>query len=188
MKAIKKNQLLIIGLAIMVVVAGYLNWEYRRKNPEVPIMSSSTVEPNATATPSPTLEIKPSGISNQPEEEQQPENDYFVTAKMNKDTSRSQSVDTLKGILENKNSTQEAKTEAQNQLVNIAKIIEKESAIENLIKAKGFSNAIAIITDENANVVVKTKGLLPSEVVQIKDIVNSETKISFEKIKIVEIK
>lgn len=65
---------------------------------------------------------------------------------------------------------------------------EREGNIENLLKAKGFSDVIVYITDDTVSVTVKTEGLTTADTAKIYDIVVSETGISAEKIKIIEIK
>jgi len=77
---------------------------------------------------------------------------------------------------------------AQEELIAIAKNIDKEGAIENLIKAKGFKDALVFINEGNVNVVVKTDGLIQTQAAQIQDIVISQTGVSADKIKIVPVK
>lgn len=55
-----------------------------------------------------------------------------------------------------------------------------------MIKAKGFEDCLAVMTGEKINVIVKTPGLLTSEVAQITEIVTQETGFSPENIVIVE--
>ena len=72
--------------------------------------------------------------------------------------------------------------------VSIAKSIDAEGKIENLIKAKGFEECLVYINDTKADVIVKTEGLLSSEAAVIKDIILDETEIAAENIKILEVK
>ena len=64
--------------------------------------------------------------------------------------------------------------------------IEIETIVEEMIKAKGFEECVAIISGDNINVIVKSEGLLTSEVAQITDIVRNETGFGAENIRIVE--
>ena len=66
--------------------------------------------------------------------------------------------------------------------------VEKEGNVENLLKAKGFKDAIVYITDDSVSVTVKTDGLTAADSAKIYDIVISETGVSSDKIKIIEIK
>ena len=62
----------------------------------------------------------------------------------------------------------------------------KEANIEALIKAKGFDECVTIISGTTANVIVKSEGLLETEVAQILEIVYSETGITPASVKIIE--
>ena len=58
--------------------------------------------------------------------------------------------------------------------------------VENLIKAKGFEDAVIFLSNDIANVVVKATGLKQNEVAQITDIVTKTTGINLDKITIIE--
>ena len=64
--------------------------------------------------------------------------------------------------------------------------IEKEGKIENLIKAKGFSECMVYYDTERVDVIVKTEGLLENEVAQMKDIIVNEVSVPDENISIIE--
>ena len=89
-------------------------------------------------------------------------------------------------VINNANTTQEAKDKAQAQIFDISKSIEAEGNIENLIKAKGFEDVVVFINDGCVTVTVRTKGLTASETAKIKDIILGEIKNN--NIKIVEVK
>lgn len=69
----------------------------------------------------------------------------------------------------------------------IATDIETEGKIENLIKAKGFEDCMVYISEDSADVMVKTDGLLANEAAVIKDIVIQTTDIPVENVKILEV-
>lgn len=79
------------------------------------------------------------------------------------------------------------KAEMALKATEIAKSIETEGKIENLIKAKGFEDCMVYYDTESVDVVVKTDGLQPEQVSQMKDIILKETSIPAENISIVEI-
>lgn len=67
-------------------------------------------------------------------------------------------------------------------------LIEKESKVENLIKAAGFSDCVVYLDGENANIVVQTAdGLIQTEAAQIKDILLSEVSVPAENIRIYDV-
>jgi stage III sporulation protein AH len=64
--------------------------------------------------------------------------------------------------------------------------MEKELILENLIKGKGFEDAVIFFGDDSVNVIVKTQGLDDKQVAQICDIVSKGTGLSLDKITIIE--
>ena len=91
-------------------------------------------------------------------------------------------------MLKSADKDDKAKKEAVEKAAEIAKNIEQETNVENLIKAKGFKDCVAFIQNGECSVVVQTDGLLDSEAITIKDIVQGQSGIGYEKIKIVESK
>ena len=58
--------------------------------------------------------------------------------------------------------------------------------IETLVKAKGFEECVAVISEEKCSVIVKSEGLMDDQVAQILDIVITESDLSPENITIIE--
>ena len=97
--------------------------------------------------------------------------EYFEEARLNRETSRDEAVQTLKTMLSEAEITKEKQESLTEDAKNLAKAIETEGKIENLVKAKGFSECMAYYDGKNVSVVVKTEGLREENVAQIKDIV-----------------
>jgi len=112
--------------------------------------------------------------------------DFFVEYRLERDRLRSQEADYLREIINNPNASQESKDKAQKDLIALAEKVEKEMNVENLIKAKGFEDAVIILSGDSANVIVRSEGLSTKEVAQITDIVTRTTGLSMDKITIVE--
>ncbi len=110
---------------------------------------------------------------------------YFVEARLNREQSREEAVDFLKDVLADAQADDSAKTEALAASAKIAQNVKDEGEIENLIKAKGFTECMVYIEDDKANVIVQSDGLLPSEVAQIKDVITSNAQVSADNITIV---
>ena len=91
-------------------------------------------------------------------------------------------------ILKSSKLSENEKKSALSSLEKITKNTANEVNIENLLKAKGFPQALAVISDEEINVIVKSDGLTTANTLQIQDIVTNQTKISLSKIKIIPIK
>lgn len=118
--------------------------------------------------------------------EKENNNDFFIDYKLERDRLRSQEADYLRELINNPNATKESRDQAQKDLITLSQRVEKEMVVENLIKAKGFEDAVIFISNDFANVVVKSSGLQQKQVSQITDIVTKTTGIPIEKITIIE--
>lgn len=114
-------------------------------------------------------------------------NDYFSKARLSREESRGESVELLQSIADSKSANEETKQQALNDISNIAEAIEKESKIENLIMAKGFSDCVVYVGNERVNVMAPGK-LDGAQAAKIMDIVLGEVSVPKDKIKIIEIK
>ena len=65
--------------------------------------------------------------------------------------------------------------------------MEKEANVQALLKAKGFKNALVIISEGGVTAVVSSEGLTSAQTLQIQDILTSETGLTLQNIKIIPI-
>jgi stage III sporulation protein AH len=112
--------------------------------------------------------------------------DYFSQAMLDRQKARDAATETITKVLEDKSSDDAVKKEAANKAAAITQNIIKENNIETLIKAKGFSNCIVTLDNNQCSVVVKTRTSAQDDAVVIQDIVTGQTGLSFDKIKIIE--
>ena len=98
--------------------------------------------------------------------------DYFASSRLTREKARDEAVSTLKELSESADADGTA----------------KEANIESLIRAKGYADAVVMLSDGSANIVVSPPegGLQADDVTKIRDIVVSETGMSAGQIKIVE--
>lgn len=101
--------------------------------------------------------------------------DFFATNRLSREQTRAISKDDLRAIIDSENLAEEAKEEAVNKLISLTTIADKENATETLLEAKGFSDALVTITEDDVDVVVNTVSLTEQEIAQITDIVTRKT-------------
>ena len=101
--------------------------------------------------------------------------DYFINTRLSREQMRAKNRETLMGILENANVSEEDKAKATQEIINLTAISEKENATESLLEAKGYSDAIVRISDEGVNVIVNAISLTEQDIAQIEDITKRET-------------
>ncbi len=117
--------------------------------------------------------------------EPEEENSYFAAALLTRKQSRDEAIDVLGIIVASEDADAETKADAQNKISKIATDIQNEATIETLVKAKGFEDCVAVISDESVSVIVKSEELLAKEAAQILVIVYETTGIGPEKVSIV---
>ena len=113
------------------------------------------------------------------------EQDYFTATALDRKEARDEAIDVLKMVTENSESSEEAKAEAQAKISKIAVDIQNEANIETLVKAKGFEDCVAIISDGAVSVIVGAESLQAAEAAQILTIVYETTGINPENVSII---
>lgn len=187
---IGKRQIFLATLVLGLGIAIYLNWEFSKSDDSNMLVKSVDSIKNYGEA-----EFVKKSDSDIPKKEEQnvaaisnKSNEYFAQARLNRQKSRDESIEALKKMLDEAGSDQQKKDKLINDAAILAKTIESEGKIENIIKAKGFSEVMVYIQSEKVTVIVKTKGLKDAQVAQIKDIIITETDVDPENISIVEVK
>lgn len=101
--------------------------------------------------------------------------DYFVNTRISREQMRAKNKDTLMEILDNQGSNEEDKAAATQEIIKLTSISEKENTTETLLEAKGYSDVVVRMSDENINVIVNATSLNDQDVAQIEDIIKRET-------------
>ena len=209
MKILKRNQLIVLVISLMLVTAGYLNFTStnQSQNNSAPNLASLG---NATLVSSNTVEIEnkeqnqvpestdnktDETVSEEPEISQETstktdtvktveEDTYFTTSKLERENMYSQMLETYQEIYNNTNSTPEQKNTAMQE---IAKVNETKNAImiaENLVKAKGFKDIVIFENSNSTSVIIKADKLEPEQIAQIQNIISRELEVGAEQISI----
>ncbi len=113
------------------------------------------------------------------------ENNYFTSTALDRQEARDEAIDVLKLVAENAEASEEAKASAAAQISQIAVDIQNEANIETLVKAKGFEECVAVISDNSVSVIVSAEALKASQMAQILTIVYETTGIAPENVSII---
>ena len=196
-KILKKNQVIITSLAVLIAVAGYLNFadvDLGLKNKEASADSSSILEDvdydltdetallDENGADSSLTDVQDQTTSTPGEAVLTAASDFAAQAKLSREQLRSQNKAALLAIINNPDLGDDQKQEAVSTMVSMAVLTEKESAAELLLEAKGFENVIVNLTGETADVVVPEADLTDAKRAQIEDIVKRKTGIAPENI------
>ena len=191
----KKNQIIIATLAVMIAIAGYLNYSGRLFGDS----QDGTAEANADLANQELLDISQDDletseeyiVSTDSEAEGTPGEAVLTSgtaettvaqAKVTREQVRAQNKETLQAIIDNTNLSDAEKQDAVAQMVQLTEISEQEAAIETLMASKGFSEAVVSLDADSADIVVKADELTDANRAQIEDIVTRRTEIAPENI------
>lgn len=200
-KIFKKNQIIITALALMIAVAGYINYSDNIKekqkvsaadspvtettpadtdvlesetDPETGEVLSRDVETDEAGLTDPGATVLTSNLNSE----------FIISAKLEREQVRATSKESLLGIINNAELTEAEKTAAVTQMAAITDASEKELAAELLLEAKGFNNVIVSITNEQVDVVIEIDELTDTDRAQIEDIVTRKTESTVDMLRI----
>jgi stage III sporulation protein AH len=111
---------------------------------------------------------------------------YFASTQVSRQRARDEAIEVLQGVVDNERSDDATKAQALADISRIAKDMEAEANIETLIMSKGFEQCVAVINGDAASIVVKSDGLIASQISQINEIVYEQAGISPMKITIIQ--
>ena len=181
MMVLKKREIIAAALVVLIGVAGYLNWSYQ-----------DTVK--VTDGKSYSTQAKKLGEAQYVDNDKSEEaaavssSNYFAQAKLEKENSRSKSLEILEQTAANQEFDEDIRKKAQQQILDTASNVEKETAIESAAKAKGFKEISVYIDGENVEITVKKKDFSETDAAKLKDIASSQLSVDPANVKIVEVK
>lgn len=109
----------------------------------------------------------------------------FAEFRWERDRSRSRQLEVLQGIINSSDSSAEQKEAAQNRLLQIMANCEAETRVETLLMTRGFPDAVVVLSESGANIVVDSV-LTAEEAAAIGEVVRSITGLSLDKIRIID--
>ena len=180
-----KRHLILAALVLALGTAVYLNWQFSSNND---LFSTETIVSTKELGEAQFVNNVPENKSTDNKNQIGKSSEYFTKAKSTRQKARDEATDMIKEILENTSSTEETKSQAIKQASEIARNIEQESNIESLIRAKGFSECLVFIQNNECSVVVGPEPLNENLALNIKDVVVGQSNILSDKIKILEAK
>lgn len=198
MKSLKRNQVIIFVVALMLVAAGYLN--YDTNMPEKIPVSSEIADENEIAsigdaklvnandtTENNTIQnnMIENNINNTSVETNTKASDnYFTTSRLGRDTMYSQIIESYQKIIDNEGISQEQKSIATQEISKINNIKNAIMISENLIKTKGFEDVVIFVNDKSINVILKGENVEQDKIAQVQNIIARELNSDIENIHI----
>lgn len=200
-RVLKKNQVVVTTLALMIAVAGYLNYSGEifdvsggaletvndLVNQDLLDISEEDISVNSDIesldfeiadasdkTGTPGESVLTSGTISATE--------AIASAKVAREQVRASSKETLEALISNDTLTADQREAAVSQLIDMTQLAEMEVMVETLLEAKGFTDVAVTLTDNSADVVVAKSEITDANRAQIEDIVTRKTEISLENV------
>ncbi|MDD6056714.1 MAG: SpoIIIAH-like family protein [Clostridiales bacterium] len=108
--------------------------------------------------------------------------DYAAEMKLNREQIRSKNKEALLEIVNNGAIEESLKQDAVNKMIAMTDIAEREAAAEMLLEAKGFTDVVVSIAEDNCDVVLNMGEVTDAKRAQVEDIVKRKTNIAADKI------
>ena len=107
---------------------------------------------------------------------------FFVEYRLERDRTRSQQIDLLREIVNNSNSSDDIRKEAQTRLLAISQAIDTEMKLENLIRAEDFKDAVVFVEEKSVTIIIQAPVLTQPDREKLTAITARVTGISAENI------
>ena len=195
-KIFKKNQIIVTVLAILIVIAGYLKYtdaNFNDKNKEVTNEIYESTYGNDDMLSNGEIASLDENETGEAVEETtlQPGEavmtsskltDFIIQARIDREQIRSKNKETLLKVINDETVSEKEKTSAVEAMVEITKSSELENTIETLLEAKGFSNVIVTLSDNQVDVIIDEQEITDQKRAQIEETIKRKTDISADKI------
>ena len=109
---------------------------------------------------------------------------FFVEYRMQRDRVRDREIELLNEIIESDEASEESQKEAEEKLLELVDLMEKELQVENLLRGKGYEDALFFYRNDVATVMLHTGDLSEVEIAQVSDAVAGIVGIARESIQI----
>ena len=187
LKILKKKQIVIYVVALMLVTAGYLNYTSGEKFVQTSSDPEVTYKENIADIGDAALVSSNEVKEDEETKEVSATEEYFSKSKLERDTMYSQMLETYQNIINSNTVTEDQKNLAVQEITNINNTENAIMVCENLLTTKGFENNVVFVNGNNVTVVVKVEGeLATNQVAQIQNIISREIKVEVENITITE--
>ena len=190
-KILKRNQLIILVISLMLITAGYLNFQGNEQTQDYQNSIAELGDATLVST-APIIEETNETIQEEIIQEENTETvnvvsnieEYFIQSKLERENMYSQLLATYQEIYNNTNSTVEQKENAMQEIAEINKTKNAIMISENLIIAKGFENVIIFVNEESVSVIVDKEELEEGDIAQIQNIITREIGVDINQIHI----
>lgn len=198
-KSIKKNQIIIVALTVLLGVAGYINFSGNSldlansdKDDDKTQSAFAETDIDETAGEITTYDMEAEeNIELNSEKDEIGEavltsadtaTNSLINSKLNREQVRSKAKEYYLDIINNDGMDEASIASATDAYVKLTEDMEKESEAEILLDVNGYKNAIVSISGENVDVIVCAETLTDTDRARIEDTVVRKTGCSVDQI------
>lgn len=181
---IKRRQLIMGALIVVLAAAVFVNWYFTNYDSNL-----SKDNTGVTGEKSPNLgeaQLVGSKSDTSGSTDTTSSNESFAAIKLQRESARGDAMDNINAVLDSAEVDSKLAVDVVASLDKIVANIETESAIETLVSAKLGCDCVVVAGSDTIQVVVEKGKVNEASVLQIKDIVLKNSKISAEGITISE--
>ena len=186
-KILKKNQIIVTALAVLIAVAGYLNYtdnlSKKEKTKEANNNTYDSVysQDNLSDENGEIKSLDGEGLDSSAENSG---DDVNGENEKSREQTRSKNKETLLEVINNKDLEENQKKKAVTSMTELTKTTDMENTVETLLKAKGFEDVLVTITDKQVDVIVNDAEMDETKKAQIENVVKRKTGIAAKNITI----
>lgn len=165
----KMKKPVILAVIFFMTIIGILVINRLDHQQQAKVDRSNALQVTKTVVPDPVIQVSAP--------------DFFTEYRLERERIRSERSDLLREIIKNAKSD-DMKQKAQETVLKMALDKQRESEMENIIKARGFADALVFVRETSVSAVVKCNTLSREEVVQVADAISRVTGVKQEDITI----
>ena len=169
---LKKRQLVLAGLVVMLGLAVFVNWYYTG--------TRTQLDPEG-ADAGQAAEDSADGAA---QYASAAEADYFAAAKLNRAAAHSEAMEQLQAAMAGADENGETAENARASMDALSAAVKQENDMETLISAALGGDCVAVVADNSVDVVVGSGRLNDDAVLQINDIIRKVCGTQYENVRI----
>lgn len=168
---IGKRQIILSALVVMLGLAVFVNWYFTGTDTELMPEGAASSENSEEKTGKIELVNAEEG-------------DYFASVRMQRASSRDETMEELRDVMAKNAQDSEAAVMVSAMINELSQAKQRETDIESLVLSTLGGECVAVISDNAVEIVVSRDGLSDESVLQISDIVNSVCGNDYENVRI----
>lgn len=168
MTSAKQRIIVLAGLAILLIAAPILNYQFNK--------GKVTTGKSAKPTTSASVQTDTGSVTT---------GNFFTDYVTEREQQRADELKYLDSIINDTKTDADTLKTAKEEKITIATSMEKELGMESLLKSKGFTKAAAVYKPGSVSIMIGKAELTDAEVAQILDIAKQQTGEKAENIRII---